>query len=82
MLSTMKSKLFNSLLDLLLDIIVWLVNEKEDHPAVPLPNPTDPNPKKTHRLVAADGFIGQEGIKMAAKQPKSNYYRALYRIDR
>jgi hypothetical protein len=48
----------------------------------PLPNPTAANPKETGFLVAADGFMGQSGIKMAAKQPKSNYYRALYRIDR
>ena len=78
----MKSKLFNSLLDLLLDIILWIMREKDDHRTVPLPNPTAANPKETGFLVAADGFIGQEGIKMAAKQPKSNYYRALYRIDR
>ena len=82
MLSTMKSKLFNSLLDLLLDIILWIMREKDDHPTVPLPNPTAANPKETGFLVAADGFMGQSGIKMAAKQPKSNYCRALYRIDR
>jgi hypothetical protein len=32
----MKSKLFNSLLDLLLDIILWIMREKDDHPTVPL----------------------------------------------
>jgi hypothetical protein len=78
----MKSKLFSSLLDLLLDIILWLMSEKEDHPTVPCPNSTDPNPKKTRCLVAADGLVKQRGTKMAAKQPKSNYCRALYRIDR
>jgi hypothetical protein len=46
-------KLFNPLLDLLLDIIVWLMSEKEDHPPSPLPNPTDANPKKTGCLAAA-----------------------------
>jgi hypothetical protein len=78
----MKSKLFNSLLDLMLDIILWIMREKDDHRTDPLPNPTAANPKETGFLVAADGFMGQSGIKMAAKQPKSNYYRALYRIDR
>jgi hypothetical protein len=33
----MKSKLFNFLLDPLLDIIVWLISEKDDHPKVPCP---------------------------------------------
>ena len=78
----MKSKLFNSLLDLLFDIILWIMREKDDDRTVPLPNPTAANPKETGFLVAADGFMGQSGIKMAAKQPKSNYCRALYRIDR
>jgi hypothetical protein len=69
----MKSKLFNSLLDLLLDIILWIMREKDDHRTVPLPNPTAANPKETGFLVAADGFMGQSGIKMAAKQPKTNF---------
>jgi hypothetical protein len=59
MLLTMKSKLFNSLLDLVLDIILWIMREKDDHRTVPLPNPTAANPKETGFLVAADGFIGQ-----------------------
>jgi hypothetical protein len=46
-----------------------------------LTNPTAANPKETGFLVAADGFMGQRGIK-GAKQPKSNHYRALDRIDR
>jgi hypothetical protein len=78
----MKSKLFNSLLDLLLDIILWIMREKDDHRTVPLPNPTAANPKETDCFAAADGLVGQRGIKMAAKQPKSNDCRALYRIDR
>lgn len=78
----MKSKLFNFLLDLLFDIILWIMREKDDHRTVPPPNPTAANPKETGFLVAADGFMGQSGIKMGAKQSKSNYCRALHRIDR
>jgi hypothetical protein len=78
----MKSKLFNSLLDLLLDIILWIMSEKGDHPTVPLPNPAAASPKETGFWVPADGFMEKEGTKMAANQPKSNYCRALYRIDR
>jgi hypothetical protein len=78
----MKSKLFNSLLDLLLDIIVWLISEKEDHPTVPCPIRPTQTRKEAGCLAAADELVGQRGIKMPVKQPKSNYCRALYRIDR
>ena len=49
----MKSKLFNSLLDLLLDIILWIMREKEDHPTVPLPNPAaaSANPREDYKHV-------------------------------
>ncbi len=56
----MKSKLFNSLLDLLLDIILWFMREKDDDRTVPLTDPTAANPKETGYLVAADGFCGTE----------------------
>jgi hypothetical protein len=78
----MKSKLFNSLLDVLLDIILWIMREKEDYPAVPSPIRQPQTRKEAGCLAAADELVGLGGIKMPVKQPKSNYYRALYRIDR
>jgi hypothetical protein len=78
----MKSKLFNSLLRPAVGHH-FVDYEGEGRPSHrSLTNPTAANPKEIGYFVAADGFVEQRGIKMAAKQPKSNYYRALDRIDR
>jgi hypothetical protein len=55
----MKSKLFNSPLDLLLDIIVWLMREKDDHPTVPAQSDS-PTRRKPAASLAADGFMEKE----------------------
>lgn len=78
----MKSKLFNSLLDLLLDIILWIMREEEDYPTVPCPIRQPQTRMEAGCLAAADELVGQRGIKTPVKQPKSNYYRTLHRIDR
>jgi hypothetical protein len=55
----MKSKLFNSLLDLLLDIILWIMREKDDHPPVPCPI-GQPQPEE-NRLLGSSRWVHGKG---------------------
>jgi hypothetical protein len=78
----MKSKLFNSLLDLVFDIILWIMREKDDPSHRSLTDPTAANPKETGYLVAADGFCGTERNPDGGQTIQIQHSRPLYRIDR
>jgi hypothetical protein len=74
-----KSKLFNFLLDPLLDIILWLMREKDDHRTVQ----SDSRKLEENRLLGSGGWVCEtERDQDGGQTTQIQHYRPLYRIDR
>jgi hypothetical protein len=75
----MKSKLFYSLLDLLLDIILWIMREKDDHRTLQ----SDSRKPEENGLLGSSRWVCEtERDQDGGQTTQIQHYRPLYRIDR